>query len=199
MRGNSKAHVFVVDDDACICDAVSLNLKSADFECSCFESADECLKYLHTRDCDLLVTDVKMPDKDGIELLTEAKRIVPWLPVLVMTGYGDIPLAVRAVKAGAASFIEKPLQWEDFLPLVKSIIKQNEPGDLLRGKLLTETEKIVLRFILEGKSNKAIACVLGRSVRTIEVHRSHIMHKFDVDNVVNLVKRAAAMGMGNLM
>lgn len=197
MRANSKEHIFVVDDDACICDAMSLNLKKAKFECTCFENADDCLEQLHTRSCDLLVTDIKMPDKDGIELLAEAKRMAPWLPVLVMTSYGNIPLAVKAVKAGAESFIEKPLQWENFLELVKSIIKQNEPSDLLRGKLLTETEKIVLRLILQGKSNKAIACILDRSVRTIEVHRSHIMHKLDVDNVVNLVKRAATMGLGS--
>ena len=136
-----------------------------------------------------------MPDKDGIELLTEAKRIVPWLPVLVMSSYGDIPLAVKAVKAGAEAFIEKPLQWKDFLKLVQSTVNQNYLSNLLIGKPLTRTEKIILHLILESKSNKAIASILNRSVRTVEVHRSHIMRKLDVDNVVDLVKRAATMGL----
>ena len=197
MADNFKTHIFVVDDDSCILDAISLNLKKARIECTCFEHADDCLQSLHVQSCDLLVTDVRMPETDGIELLTQAIHIVPWLPVIVMTSYGDIPMAVKAVKAGAVGFVEKPLQWKEFLPLVQTTIEQDHLSDVLRGKPLTKTEKNILHLILEGKSNRAIACMFNRSVRTVEVHRSHIMHKLDVDNVVDLVKRATVMGLGN--
>jgi two-component system response regulator FixJ len=176
---------------------VSLILKGEKFECTYFTAADKCLQELQTRRCDLLITDVKMPGKDGVELLIEAKCIVPWLPVLVMTAYGDIPLAVRAIKAGAVNFIEKPLQKQSFLALVQSAIKNSGPTAPLRGKPLTKTERTILRLILQGKSTKEIANILRHSPKTVEVHRRHIMHKLDVDNLVALVKRAASMGLGN--
>ncbi len=105
MTSNLKAHIFVVDDNQGMLEVVSLMLKSAKFDCTCFTNANDCLRQLHTRKCHLLITDVKMPGKDGIDLLTEAKCIAPWLPVLVMTSYGNIPMSVQAVKAGAFDFI----------------------------------------------------------------------------------------------
>ncbi len=196
MKNNFKAHIFVVDDDSCICDAVCLYLKRAKYECSCFGIADDCLEQLQRHNCDLLITDVKMPGKDGLELLAEAKGMFAGLGVLVMSSYGDIPMAVRAVKAGAIDFIEKPFEWENFLAVVESAIEKNAARVLGSDKSLTKTEKTVLRLILEGKSNKEIGHTLGRSVRTIEVHRSHIMHKLEADNVVELVQKAAALGLG---
>ncbi|GAH45808.1 unnamed protein product [marine sediment metagenome] len=137
-----------------------------------------------------------MPEMDGIELLTEARRIVPSLPVLVITGYGDIPMAVKAVKAGALDFIEKPLDRQSFLSAVESVLKRNAWADPLLGKLLTRIEIKVLRFILKGKSNKEIAYLRNRSIRTIEDQRNHIFRKFGVDNLVDLTKRAAGDGAG---
>ena len=197
MLSKSKAHVFVVDDDSCILDSATLFLKEAGFECTCFENADDCLKDLCQQNCDLLVTDVRMPDRTGIELLTEAKGVAPWMPVLVMTSYGDIPLAVEAVKKGALEFIEKPLEWGNFLAIVQSIVKRNDLSNILKGKALSKTEKNILRIILQGKTNKEIADILCRSVRTVEVHRSHIMHKLNVCSIVDLVKRATAMDLGD--
>ncbi len=197
MARNFKANIFVVDDSQDMLDVVSIILESAGFECACFYSADDCLQQLQKRSCDLLITDVKMPGKDGIELLAEAKHIAPWLPVLVVTSYGNIPMAVNAVKAGAFDFIEKPLDVQNLLPAVESALKQNAPADLLRGKPLSKTETKILRLIFQGRSNKEIARILSRSVRTVEVHRSHIMHKLDADNVVDLVKKATAMGLGD--
>ena len=195
MLNNNKAHIFIVDDDSCILSAISASLKNLKFKCICFENADDCLKQLHQQNCDLLITDVQMPGKDGLELLVEAKHIVPWLPVLVMTGYGDIPLAVKAVKAGAVDFIEKPIEWDSFISLVQSVIEQNKPSSSLRGKTLTKTESIILHLILQSKSNKEIAQILHRSIRTVEVHRSNIMKKFNVDSIVELVKRATSMDL----
>lgn len=196
MAQPSKAHIFIVDDDPCIRDAISIFLVRAGFECSSFSGADHCLSLLRTHKCDLLITDVRMPVKDGIELLIEARSILPWLPVLIITGYADVPLSVKAFKAGATDFAEKPLDWDRFLATVRSILSEAELSDALVGKPLTRTETIVLRLILEGRSNKEIAHILSRSTRTVEVHRSHIMHKLNVNNVVELVKRAAGMDLG---
>ena len=193
MADDSGKHVFVVDDDACILGVVKVVLEKAKIKCTCFPDADDCLAQLKAGSCDLLITDVRMPGKKGIELLKQTKRIAPWLPVLIITSYADIPLAVKVVKAGAADFMEKPLEAESFLTVVHAAIKQNELANIVRGKKLTKTEMIILRLILQSKSNKEIAQILHRSVRTVEVHRSHIMHKLDVDNVVDLVKRAADM------
>jgi two-component system response regulator FixJ len=198
MSVDLKARVFAVDDEPGMLEVISVILESGGFACTCFANADDCLGQLSVRSCDLLITDVKMPGKNGLELLTEARRIAPWLPVLVITSFGNIPMAVKAVKAGAFEFIEKPLDPETFLPTVEAALKQNGLANLMPGKQLSKAETVVLRLILQGMSNKEIAHTLARSVRTIEVHRSHIMHKLNVDNVVDLVKKAAAMGLGDI-
>ena len=195
MANNDKTHIFVVDDDSCILDAVCLHLRKADFRCTCFSNAEDCLQQLKQRDGELLITDVRMPEKDGIELLLEVKRIAPWLPVLVMTSYGDVPLAVKTIKTGAIDFIEKPLEWDSFLEAVRSAVKQSDLGDFAKRGSLTKTEIIVLRLILQGRSNKDIANLLCRSVRTVEVHRGHIMHKLHANNAIELVRRVDAMGL----
>lgn len=198
MPSKSKAQIFVVDDDTCILDSVAVFLNKAGLECTCFESAEACLDYLRRENCDLLITDIRMPGMDGMELLVEVKKIVPWMPVLIMTSYSDVPLVVKAVKKGAADFVEKPLEWGKFLALVKLIVEQNDLGNLFKGKPLTKTEKNVLWLILQGKTNKEMASVLCRSVRTVEVHRSHIMQKLDADSIVDLVRRATALGLDDI-
>jgi FixJ family two-component response regulator len=197
MTDKSKAHIFVVDDDPDTLNLIGIILEVAGFEYSCFTKADDCLQQLHKRSCVLLITDVRMPGKDGMELLAKAKHIIPWLPVIVITGFGNIPMAVKAVKAGAFDFIQKPLDSKTFLTIVGSALNQDFLVDILKSKSLTKMETIVLRLIVGGRTNKEIARILRRSVRTVEVHRSHIMHKLNVDNVVDLVKRADAMGFGD--
>ena len=188
-------HIFFVDDEPAVCRSVSYTLRRSGYKVSCFADADHCLQQLQMRSCDLLITDVRMPNIDGIELVRRAKRIVPWLPILVITGYGDIPMAVRAVKAGATEFIEKPLQKQSFLAAIQAAIKQQNLGDILKGKSLSKKETAILHLILQGRGNKEIAQILHRSIRTVEDHRRHIMHKLDVDNMIDLAKRAAVMGL----
>ena len=145
---------------------------------------------------DVIVLDVLLPGMSGIEVLAEAQRTAPWLPVIVMTSYADVPMSVEALKAGAYDFIEKPLKTEEFLGVVKLALRQTEMESPLIGKSLTKTERIVLRLILQGMCNRRIAYVLQRSERTVEVHRGHVMQKLGVDNIVDLVKRATFMGFG---
>ena len=187
-----KKHVIFVDDEPQIRKAVEQTL-SRDFDVSCFDSVHNCLDALATTECDLLITDVNMPGISGLELLAKVKRINPALAVLVVTGYGDIPMAVRAMKAGAAEFIEKPLDRETFLRLVRLLIAQSDSIDPLIARKLTVAEKEVLQLVVSGKSNKEIALQQCRSVRTIEHHRKNIMRKLNVSNVVDLVKAASRM------
>lgn len=199
MTSGVTRHIFFVDDEAGVRESVRKTLNGPDREVSCFASAQECLEQLRSRKCDLLITDVRMPGMDGLELVAHAKRIVPWITVLVVSGYGDIPMAVRALKAGAADFLEKPLTKRGLLSAVESAMAHSAAAsDPDVGKELTEAELRVLHFILDGKSNRETAQILHRSEKTIEVHRNHIMRKLGVDNVVGLIKRAAAMGLMDL-
>lgn len=194
MKSGGKKRIYLIDDDPCILDTARIMLESVKYECVCFSSADSCLVEFEPRSCDLVVTDVQMPGKSGLELLSHVRKVAPWVPVIVITSYADISMAVQAVKNGAFDFIEKPLEVESFLELVDVALKHNQLDDSTVGKPLTKTEKIVLELILEGMSNRGIAYTLHRSERTIEVHRSHIMRKLNVDNVVDLVKRASVLG-----
>jgi FixJ family two-component response regulator len=199
MTRYANRHIFFVDDEPKVREVVGETLEQLGSKVSCFANASDCLEQLEIQRCDLLITDIKMPEMNGIELLTEAKNIAPWLPVLVVTGYGDIPTAVTAVKAGAVDFIEKPLETETFLRKVKSLMKRNAVLDFMKDGPLTKSEVRILRLVIEGKSSKEISNLLHRSVRTIEVHRARIMHKLGVDNLVDLVKRAAVMGLIDLI
>ena len=198
MTGSPEQSIFIVDDEPKVCEVICETLEKSGAKVSCFSRAAECLEQLRSQRCDLLITDLKMPEMDGIELLMNARVIAPWLPVLMITGYGDIPTAVKAVKAGAVDFIEKPLSKDDFLRKVRSILQDNPSPDARAGAPLTPRETRVLELVIAGKTNKEIANLLHRSIRTIEVHRSRVMGKLGVDNLVDLVKRAAIMGLVDL-
>ena len=191
----NKKNVFFVDDEPTVRKAVAMTLERLGYNVTCFANAPDCLENLQKQNCDLLITDVKMSGMDGIELVQKTKHLKPWLPVIVVTGYGDIPMAIRAVRAGALDFIEKPLKSKTLADIINTTLKQNSLESLLKGKALTKTETIVLRMILQGKTNREISATLHRSTRTVEDHRLHIMKKLNVENVVDLVKRAAAMGI----
>jgi len=198
MANIVEKHIFFLDDEATIREVVRETLEDSGFRVSCFGNPIECLSRLRSKKCDLLITDLKMPGKDGIELLTDVQHLAPWVPVLMITGYGDIPIAVKAMKAGAADFIEKPLDKKNFVRKIRAILKKYVSTHPDLGNSLTRNEKRILQLILDGMSNKEIANLLHRSSRTIEVHRAHLMQKLGVDNLVDLVKRVASMGLVDL-
>jgi two-component system response regulator FixJ len=198
MVDHTSEHVCVVEDEPKVRAVLRKTLERAGFTVSCFGSAGDCLAYLDSGKCDVLVTDVRMPEKDGIELLAEVKKTLPWLPVLVVTGFGDVPMAVKAFKMGAADFIEKPLDRDTFLAAIRTLLARNPVQKVLRDQTLTRMELKVLYQILEGRNNREIAEVLTRSHRTVEVHRCHLMQKLKANNVVELLRQAAKLRLSNL-
>jgi len=191
METDTQEHVFFVDDEPKVCRVVRKMLEGAGMHVTCFNSADECLSHLDDERCGLLITDVRMPGRDGIELLIAVKEVQPWLPVIVVTGFGDVPMAVKALKAGATGFIEKPLARDILLKTVRATARKSTAQSALLDHSLTKTEMKVPFHILEGKNNREVANALNRSPRTVEVHRRHVMQKLNADNVVELLRRAA--------
>ncbi len=136
-----------------------------------------------------------MPGTDGMDLLRQVRERLPWIPVLMVTGYGDVPLAVQAVKNGAVDFVEKPLDRDAFLLTVQRLVERNARPAALLAEFLTKTERKIFYLIVGGKNNREIADVLHCSPRTVEVHRSHLMQKLEATNITELLRRAAQMGL----
>ncbi|MCL5282823.1 MAG: response regulator [Planctomycetes bacterium] len=189
------ARVVFVDDEPKVCSIVRKTLQRAGAEVYCFSNAQDCLKHLAKARCDLLITDVRMPGRDGMDLLAEVREQLPWIPVLIVTGYADVPLAVQAMKAGAADFVEKPLDRDSFLQAVDRLLQRNARPAAFLEDSLTRAERRILYHVLDGKNNREIAAILHRSPRTIEVHRHHLMQKLGAANIIELLQRAADLGL----
>jgi two-component system, LuxR family, response regulator DctR len=185
-------HVFFVDDEPMVRTAVQRALETADMHVSVFSCAEDCLAALARQTCDVIVTDVRMEGMDGLSLLHEVKHHFPWLQIILMTAYGDVPLAVAALKAGAADFVQKPLDREELLSVITNALKTGRPASFPREPV-SQAEAQVLRLFLEGRTSKETAHVLKRSTRTIEAHRQRIMCKFGVHNAVQLAQKASAL------
>lgn len=192
----SNEYVFIVDDDASIRDSIRMLSQAAGLKTRGFPSAETFLADASPkRGC--LIADVRMPGMSGMELQEEIGRRHPQLPVIVITGHADIPLAVRAMKAGAADFLEKPF---DGARLMESVRRAMELGSKTRSRKeenraarrlldhLSRRERSVLDKLVQGQPNKIVAYELGISPRTVEIHRAHIMLKMDASSLADLVR-----------
>ncbi len=195
------ATIFIVDDDPAVLDSLKSLLESADYGVSGFNSATRLLADPALEQASCLIADIRMPDMDGLTLQEEIVRRQIGLPVIIVTGHGDVPLAVRAMKAGAIDFIEKPFDDEHLLNSVGRAVAQGTQARdqaLLarqaasRIRKLTPREKEVLDFLVAGKPNKIIAFELNISPRTVEIHRAHLMEKMDARSLSDLVRMALA-------
>jgi two-component system response regulator FixJ len=192
----SDDYVFVVDDDADIRDSMRLLLEVAGFKVRSFTSAKHFLADDQPKH-GCLIADIRMPDMSGLELQEEVTRRHIDLPVIIITGHGDVPLAVQAMKAGAIDFLEKPFS-EDMI--LASVRRALEIGLRARGRAaetraakdllsaLTPRERGVLDKLVQGRSNKVVAYELGISPRTVEIHRAHIMSKMEASSLSDLVR-----------
>jgi two-component system response regulator FixJ len=189
--------VHIVDDDEAVRQSLAFMLGSAGLPIRLYESAKVFLKSLDPSLCGCLVTDVRMPEMTGIELLNRIKDRMPLIPAIVITGHGDIPLAVEAMKAGAVDFIEKPFDEEVLLKAVEAALDKaggEENGQmqdvLMRLATLSEREHQVLTGLVAGQANKVIAAAHGISPRTVEVYRANVMTKMQAKSLPELVRMA---------
>jgi len=189
--------VFIVDDDPLIRASLEIALSLAGFKVVKFASAEQFLAQI-TRDqfgCALI--DVRMPGMDGLELQEQLARQRAGMAVIVMTGHADVPLAVRAIKAGALDILEKPFNNELLVERVNAALavahqnaEQLSLRDVVVGRYgeLSDRERDVFKLVVEGKSNKEIGRILNISPRTVEGHRSHVLKKMQADNLATLIR-----------
>jgi len=188
-----ETHVFVVDDDSAVAMAIRRALETAGMKASVFSCAQDCLAALPRQACDVILTDLRMEDMDGLSLLQEIRRRFPWLQVIVVSAYGDVPAAVAAMRAGAVTFLEKPLDRQELLAAVELTLGANAPPVSFPREALSYVETQVLRLFLDGLTSRETGVALNRSTRTIEAHRHNLMRKFGVHNAVLLAQKASAL------
>ena len=196
--------VHVIDDDEGLRESLAFLLCSAELEVRSFDSAKVFLEKLPDAVPGCVVTDVRMPDMSGIELLRRLKELKIGVPVIVITGHGDIALAVEAMKMGAADFFEKPFDDDLLLASVRAALRQ-QADQTKRGAeraeiehriaTLSPREKDVLAGLIEGRANKQIAFDLGISPRTVEIYRANLMNKMKADSLSDLVRMALLVEM----
>ena len=194
---NSEMTVYVVDDDPDVRDAVSVLLGSAGYRVESFDSAESFLSTAGGARKGCVVADVRMPGMNGLDLQDRLSQVNRALPIIFITGYGEVPSAVRAMKGGAVDFIQKPFsdavlldRIREALDRVQAANLRSHESDEILSKLqhLTEREREVLDLVVEGQSTKQIASTLGRAEKTVEFHRTNIMRKLDAPNVAALVR-----------
>src|SRR3954451_17293855 len=205
---SQSGRVYVIDDDAAMRDSLDFLLGSAGFNVRLFDSAQIFLNELPDLAFGCVITDIRMPGIDGIELL---RRLNPGsgsrkLPVIVMTGHGDVPLAVEAMKLGALDFLEKPFEDERLIGMIQTALSEGESGakgdamttDMAaRVASLTDRERQVMQGLVTGQSNKVIARQYDISPRTVEVYRANVMTKMKAGSLSELVRFAIRAGALN--
>ena len=198
MSGAS-AKVFVVDDDVSVCVALSRLIRTAGLHVETFGTAAECLNADRLKDADCLVVDVHLPDLSGLELQAQLTGLGLELPIVFITGRGDIPMSVRAMKAGALEFLTKPFDDRQLLSAIEHGIarcrsaKQHEEqllGLHLRYDSLTPRERQVFALVVRGRLNKQIAGELGTAEKTVKIHRGQVMRKMEAASLPDLVRMA---------
>lgn len=195
---NSYHVVHIVDDDAAVRNALAMLVESAGFEACTFASAGEFLAQCDVSRIGCLLLDVRMPGMSGLECQERLREHDIDLPVIFLTGHGDVPSAVRALQRGAVDYLEKPLVDPQLLiDRVNDCVRRHSESRDRAGEtksiqsrlaLLTVREREIIRSVAAGKANKVIAADLGISERTVEVHRSRAFHKLDIRHVAQLVE-----------
>jgi len=197
----SRQQIFIVDDDDAQRDSLVWLLESHGYAVRAFSSARDFLAVWSRQLAGCLLLDVRMPGVSGPELFEDLARRHSALPVIFITGHGDVPMAVAALKKGAADFIEKPFSAEEMLKVVGNCLaRESEEREYRHSRAdtthrlaqLTTREREVLDLIIAGKLNKQIADVLGISIKTVEVHRARVMDKMGVSTLASLIRRVVS-------
>jgi FixJ family two-component response regulator len=196
---SSNPTVYVVDDDPAMRSSLRWLIESVGFSVHTCGSAREFLATYRDGTPGCLVLDVRMPGMSGLDLQAELARQRINIPILIITGYAEVPLAVRAMKAGALDFIEKPFSDQTLLDRIRAAVARDEVARRRRSareqvearmRLLTQRERDVMERVITGKSNKLIAAELNLSMKTVEVHRAHVMEKLQAGSLADLIRLA---------
>ncbi len=189
--------VYLVDDDDAVRDSLGLLLRSIGLDCELYASALDFLEHYDPRRHSCLVADIRMPGLSGLELQQRLNELKSEVPIIFITGHGDVPMAVNAMKAGAADFIQKPFRDQDLIDRINQALerdRENRAGlkerDAIRRRMeqLTPREREVLDLVTQGKANKVIAGDLNVSQRTVEIHRARVMEKMGASSLAHLVR-----------
>jgi len=203
QRPTPEQVVFVIDDDASVRDSLKNLLESVGLHVELFDSAQDFMNY-HPADVpSCLILDVRLPGLTGLEFQNELLKLGVSLPIIFITGHGDIPMSVRAMKLGAVEFLTKPFRDQDLLEAVRVGLDRDRARRkgtktvaalLARYESLTAREKEVMKLVVAGRVNKQIAAALGLSVVTVKVHRGQVMRKMLAKSVAELVRMADRLG-----
>jgi FixJ family two-component response regulator len=192
-----KPVVYIVDDDEGMRRALTVLMTTVGYNAVPFARPTEFLAKFDPNQQSCLVLDVRMPEMSGLEVQQQLNRAGSLLPVILITGHGDIPMAVQAMKDGAFDFLQKPFRDQELLDRINAALKQDsenrqmleQQADLKhRAESLTPREREVMAMVVDGKANKVIAIDLGLSERTVEIHRANVMEKMGARSVAHLVK-----------
>ena len=200
---NSEPTVFVVDDDQAMRSSLKWLIESIGMKVKTYDSADEFLNDYYPGRAGCLLLDVRMPGMSGLDLQVHLARQDSRLPVIIITGHGDVAMAVKAMKSGAVDFIEKPFHDEELLKSIRSALDYDEEQRTLQSQRaeiaarlveLTPREHEVMEMVTDGKANKEIATALGVSAKTVEAHRARVMDKMRANSLAELVRMALIAG-----
>ncbi len=199
-----EGHVFLVDDDEAVRDALTLLLESVGLRVDAFESAADFLG-AYNRDIEgVLVLDIRMPGMSGMELQEKLLSENSKIPIVFITGHGDIPMAVEAMQKGAVDFLTKPFRDQDLLDRINVALRQQQEAAVAHNQQacaqermtrLTPREREVMDMVVKGAANKVIAQDLSLSQRTVEIHRARVMEKLEVRTLADLVRLSIASGV----
>ena len=208
MNSKRSSTVFIVDDNPSVRKALTRLVRSAGYEVRAFASAKEFLADGHADGVACLVLDIRMPGLSGIDLQRELNNAKKIIPIVFITGHGDVPMSVRAMKNGAVDFFPKPVKDTDLLNAIEQALarcarersERDEMEDIQsRVDSLTPREREVLEHVVAGQLNKQVAYDLGTVEKTIKVHRARVMDKMGVDSLAELVRLAERAGIGKTM